>query len=122
MSRHGIVTGSYYHDTPGPLARSMKDVGILLDIMHGPDSHDNLTFEGIGRNPPNGYAAAVTSKSSLSSMKLGIPWQAYWASNGVGERPSTILQHANNVSLACELTWQPSTVRDETVRASRSRR
>ncbi|KAL4935299.1 amidase signature domain-containing protein [Aspergillus oleicola] len=41
MSRHGIVTGSYYHDKPGPLARSMKDVAILLDIKTGPDPYDN---------------------------------------------------------------------------------
>ncbi|KAH7309742.1 amidase signature domain-containing protein [Stachybotrys elegans] len=79
MSRHGIVTGSYWHDTPGPLARSMKDVSIMLDIMVGIDRYDNLTAEAIGHEPPNGYAAEVVDKQALRGMKLGLPWNPYWS-------------------------------------------
>ncbi|KAK8061838.1 hypothetical protein PG994_008204 [Apiospora phragmitis] len=84
MSRHGIVTGSYYHDTPGPLARSMRDVAILLDIMHGPDQLDNLTYQAIGNYPEagaGGYAAHVADKTALRGMKLGLPWDPYWSTN-----------------------------------------
>ncbi|KAL4955795.1 amidase signature domain-containing protein [Aspergillus filifer] len=81
MSRHGIVTGSYYHDTPGPLARSMKDVAILLDIMAGPDRYDNLTFQAIGHYPEAGYAAEVAGKDTLPGLKLGLPWDPYWSTN-----------------------------------------
>lgn len=87
MSRHGVVTGSYYHDTPGPLTRSMKDVAIMLDIMKGIDKYDNLTFEATGRYPVNGYTSAVRQKGSLKGVKLGLPWKAYWAANGVSRCP-----------------------------------
>lgn len=83
MSRNGIVTGSYWHDTPGPLVRTIKDAAILLDMMAGPDRHDNLTFEAIDHIPGKGYAAEVVSKDGLKGMKLGVPWYPYWATNGV---------------------------------------
>jgi amidase len=83
MSRHGIVTGSYYHDTPGPLARSMADAALLLDIMVGSDRYDNLTFQAIGHYAEAGYAQEVVGKEALCGMKLGLPWDPYWSTNGV---------------------------------------
>lgn len=83
MSRHGVVTGSYWHDTPGPLTRSIKDSAILLDIMAGPDRYDNLTFEAVGHIPAGGYVDEVTDKGGLKGMKLGLPWDPYWSTNAV---------------------------------------
>lgn len=83
ISRHGIVPGSFYHDTPGPVARSIKDVAVMLDIMAGPDRLDNLTFDGLGRYPEDGYAAQVVGKDALLGMKLGLPWNPYWSTIGV---------------------------------------
>ncbi|KAK2044727.1 amidase signature enzyme, partial [Colletotrichum somersetense] len=82
ISRHGVVTGSYYHDTPGPLARSMKDVSIMLDIMAGPDHYDNLTAEAIGHDPAKRYSAEVVGKEALRGMKLGLPWNPFWSTVG----------------------------------------
>lgn len=48
MSHHGIVTGSYWHDTPGPLARFMKGVSILLEIIVRTDRYDHLKLEAVG--------------------------------------------------------------------------
>ncbi|CAI6332143.1 unnamed protein product [Periconia digitata] len=81
QSRHGIVTGSYWHDTPGTLAHSIADVGLLLDIMSGPDQYDNLTFESVGRISEDGYASKVAGKEALKGMKFGIPWDPYWSTN-----------------------------------------
>lgn len=83
MSRHGVVTGSYYHDTPGPLARSMKDVSILLDIMVGLDKYDNLTRTAVERSPEDGYVSKLVGKQALKGMKFGLPWYPYWGTNGV---------------------------------------
>lgn len=55
------------------MARSVRDVAVLLDIMAGPDRLDNLTFDALGNFPKNGYAAEVTDQSSLKGMKLGLP-------------------------------------------------
>ncbi|KDN68537.1 hypothetical protein CSUB01_12472, partial [Colletotrichum sublineola] len=79
ISRHGVVTGSYYHDTPGPLARSVKDVSIMLDIMVGPDRYDNLTAEAIGHDPAKRYSAEIVGKEALRGMKLGLPWNPFWS-------------------------------------------
>ncbi|KAF9870983.1 amidase [Colletotrichum karsti] len=87
ISRHGIIPGSYYHDTPGPMAHSMKDVAILLDIMAGPDRFDNLTFDALGHYPTNGYFAEITDQKSLKGMKLGVPWNPYWSTIGAINSP-----------------------------------
>ncbi|KAK7408461.1 hypothetical protein QQX98_009388 [Neonectria punicea] len=87
MSRHGIVPGSFYHDTPGPLARSVKDVALLLDVMSGPDVYDNLTFEALGHYPKDGFASWVKSKDSLKGMKLGLPWNPWWSTNAAINTP-----------------------------------
>ncbi|KAF7538142.1 hypothetical protein G7054_g3176 [Neopestalotiopsis clavispora] len=81
VSRHGVVTGSYYHDSPGPLARSMRDVAMMLDIMHGPDSYDNLTYQAIGHYPDDEYSAHIVDKKALEGIKLGLPWDPYWSTN-----------------------------------------
>lgn len=88
VSRHGVVPGSYYHDTPGPLARSMGDVAVMLDIVRGPDPKDNLTFQAVGNYPEgsDGYAAHVGDKTSLRGMKLGLPWDPYWSTNAVSAK------------------------------------
>lgn len=86
MSRYGVVTGSYWHDTPGPLARSMSDVALLMDIMSGPDRHDNLTFEAIGHQAES-YSAQLVKKDALQGMKLGLPWDPYWSTIAVSYLP-----------------------------------
>ncbi|KAK1950836.1 amidase signature enzyme, partial [Colletotrichum sublineola] len=86
ISRHGVVTGSYYHDTPGPLARSVKDVSIMLDIMVGPDRYDNLTAEAIGHDPAKRYSAEIVGKEALRGMKLGLPWNPFWSTEDYEKR------------------------------------
>ncbi|KAI1453757.1 amidase signature domain-containing protein [Annulohypoxylon moriforme] len=87
ISRHGIVPGSFYHDTPGPMARSMKDVALLLDVMAGADRYDNLTWNALGKYPSGSYAAKVVKQDALKGMKLGIPWNPYWSTNPAVNAP-----------------------------------
>lgn len=61
----------------------MRDVAYLLDAMYGPDQHDNYTLAQLGRTPPEGYTAYLTTKTSLKGMRLGIPWNPYWSTNAV---------------------------------------
>jgi len=130
MSRHGIVTGSYYHDTPGPLARSMKDVSILLDIMVGTDTYDNLTLTAVGQPQANSYASKVVGKQALKGMKLGLPWFPYWASQGHINSPGNRAQYMQrireledagatiyNITVSC--TWPSHTVQIETLECLR---
>ncbi|KAI0153019.1 amidase signature domain-containing protein [Xylariaceae sp. FL1272] len=80
-SRHGIIPGSFYHDTSGPLARSMKDIAYVLDAITGADQYDNLTWNALAHYPTEKYASYVSKKASLKGMKLGLPWNPYWSTN-----------------------------------------
>ena len=56
----------------------MRDVAMMLDIMHGPDSYDNLTYQAIGHYPDDEYSAHIVDKKALEGIKLGLPWDPYW--------------------------------------------
>ena len=43
ISTHGILPLSPSLDTPGPMARTVRDVALLYDVLHGPDPLDPLT-------------------------------------------------------------------------------
>jgi len=51
VSRRGIVPLSHTQDIPGPLARSVTDVALLLEVLAGVDPDDPQTAEGYGRAP-----------------------------------------------------------------------
>lgn len=78
-----MIPGSFYHDTPGPVARSISDVAIIFDIIAGADPLDNLTYNALGHIPEDGYASRVVGQEALKGMKLGLPWNPYWATGGV---------------------------------------
>jgi aspartyl-tRNA(Asn)/glutamyl-tRNA(Gln) amidotransferase subunit A len=43
ISTHGILPLSHSLDTPGPMARTVRDVALLYDLLQGPDPLDPLT-------------------------------------------------------------------------------
>ncbi|MDB5362629.1 MAG: amidase [Rhodospirillales bacterium] len=43
ISTHGILPLSPSLDTPGPMARTVRDVALLYNVLHGPDPLDPLT-------------------------------------------------------------------------------
>ncbi len=49
-SRSGIVPISYTQDTPGPMARTVKDAAILLGAITGIDSSDHKTLASFGKS------------------------------------------------------------------------
>jgi amidase len=87
VSRYGIATGSYGHDTPRALASSMKNVAVLLDIIHGVDACDTLTVQAVAHSPIKGCAAEIVGENALKSMKLDVPWDAYWKFKGYVSSP-----------------------------------
>jgi Asp-tRNA(Asn)/Glu-tRNA(Gln) amidotransferase A subunit family amidase len=69
ISRHGIVPLASTQDTGGPLARTVSDLAILLDVMAGPDAGDPATRASEGRRPKS-YQAAL-SAGSLTAIRIG---------------------------------------------------
>jgi amidase len=66
-SRSGVIPLSLTFDTTGVLARSIKDLSIVLDAIAGADSQDDATQQP--RHP--GYAAALGTRS-LVGARLGV--------------------------------------------------
>ena len=49
ISRSGIIPISFTQDTPGPMARTVRDAAIFLGILAGVDSTDAKTLENRGK-------------------------------------------------------------------------
>ena len=68
-SRSGVIPMSLTTDTTGPLARSVRDIAIILDAIAHPDPDDAATL-GVER-PRTSYIAALDSVS-LHGARLGV--------------------------------------------------
>ena len=66
-SRWGVVSFASSLDTPGPLARTVKDNALMLQSMAGYDAKDSTS---VNREVPD-FAAALTG--DIRGMKIGIP-------------------------------------------------
>lgn len=70
LSRHGIVPLSDTQDTPGPLARTVMDLALVLDATAGPDPSDPSTALTHPRaHPP--YASGL-SADGLRGARIGV--------------------------------------------------
>ena len=67
VSRSRVVPISHSQDTPGPMARSVRDVALLLSAMAGPDASDAAMAGTTVRD----YAAGL-SASALSGQRIGV--------------------------------------------------
>jgi len=66
-SRWGVVSFASSLDTPGPLARTVKDNALLLQSMSGFDPKDSTSAN---KDVPD-FAAAMTG--NIKGLKIGIP-------------------------------------------------
>ena len=69
-SRSGIVPLSSTQDIGGPLARSVGDLAIVLDVTVGFDASDPQTTASVGKIPESYYAALSTLDPS--TLRLGL--------------------------------------------------
>lgn len=71
VSRTGMYDG--YPSEPatmGPMARTVRDLAELLDVMAGYDAEDPLTALGVGHTPTS--YAGLLDRNSLRGARLGI--------------------------------------------------
>ncbi len=68
----GVVplSGTYV-DVVGPMARTVRDAAIVLDVIAGPTTEDLATFASEGHMPESGYVAAL-DVGSLDGRRFGL--------------------------------------------------
>jgi Asp-tRNA(Asn)/Glu-tRNA(Gln) amidotransferase A subunit family amidase len=77
----GIVplSGSYV-DVVGPLARSVRDAALALDVIAGPTPEDPATYAAVDHMPEGGYLAALDG-ATLAGKRFGLVgagWRERW--------------------------------------------
>jgi amidase len=70
VSRFGLLPASPSQDTMGPMARTVTDAAILLDVIAGYDPEDAMTSYAVGRRPES-YADGL-SRAGLRGARIGV--------------------------------------------------
>lgn len=87
----GIVPLSgTYADVVGPIARSVRDAALALDVMAGPTPEDLATYAAAGHLPASGYAAALLA-GGLEGKRFGLV--------GTGWRDDFLPLHADTEAI-----------------------
>jgi aspartyl-tRNA(Asn)/glutamyl-tRNA(Gln) amidotransferase subunit A len=74
VSRHGVHPLAWTLDHPGPMARTVRDVALLLDVIAGPDPHDPTTLSAPA--PPSALDAVDAlpgTSAPLRGVRVGVP-------------------------------------------------
>ena len=78
VSRYGVIPITADQDTPGPIAKTVRDAAILLGVLEGaaPDPNDPATR---ACTPPPGrdYTRGLTA-GALAGARIGIPRAFYY--------------------------------------------
>jgi amidase len=75
VSRAGMTPLNSVRDTAGPMARSIADMTILLDVIVGPDPDDAATARAEGHRPSS-YMASLHA-DALKGARLGVLRQVF---------------------------------------------
>lgn len=77
----GVVPiNATYLDVVGPIARTVRDAAVVLDVIAGPTDEDLATYAARDRMPEGGYAAALRS-ASITGKRFGLVgrgWRDDW--------------------------------------------
>jgi len=89
VSRSGIVPISHTQDTAGPMARTVRDVAIVLGAMAGADSEDFATADGQRKQYPD-YTKFL-DPAGLKGARLGVVRKYFGFSDAVDGLMDTLL-------------------------------
>ncbi|BDP42600.1 amidase [Deinococcus aetherius] len=79
-------------DVLGPLARTVRDAAVMLDVMAGPCDEDPVTQAASGHLPREGYAAALRV-GALRGKRLGL-YGPGWRDQPLGEETRRLYERA----------------------------
>jgi aspartyl-tRNA(Asn)/glutamyl-tRNA(Gln) amidotransferase subunit A len=72
VSTAGVLPLSPSYDVPGPMARRMRDVALVLGVLAGRDPSDPATLDAPVPDYPR------TAFDDLTDVRIGIPTRYFW--------------------------------------------
>ncbi len=72
VSRYGVTPLSHSLDTAGPMARTVEDLALMLNVLAGPDEHDPVSITA----PQVDYVALL--QGGVGGLRIGVPVQYVW--------------------------------------------
>ena len=91
LSRSGIIPISHSQDTPGPVARTVADVAVLLSALTGIDPRDAATNSSRGKAAPD-YTAFLDA-NALRGARIGVARKYF----GQNDRSDVLMAEAIEV-------------------------
>ncbi len=75
VSRYGVIAYGSSLDQVGPLARSVEDCAIMLEVIAGHDPRDTTSAP----HPVPSFTKALHSRKDLQGLKVGVPKEFFTA-------------------------------------------
>jgi amidase len=90
ISRAGVIPIAHSQDTPGPMARTVRDVAILLGALAGSDPRDSATAASDGRIAAD-YTRFLDPKG-LQGARIGVARKYFGFNDAVDDLMNTVLE------------------------------
>lgn len=98
VSRAGVIPVSYTQDTVGPVARTVRDAAMLLEVIAGTDPDDPFTAESRQRGGRD-FTSGLT-QDALHGVRVGVARNLF----GVNLVADRVAERALDVLRACGAT------------------
>lgn len=89
VSRFGCIAYGSSLDQIGPMARTVKDTALLLQVIAGFDEKDSTS----ARIPVPDYLRAMDARTDMQGLRLGVPEQ-YFGLEGLDPEVDAVCQHS----------------------------
>lgn len=107
----GVMPLSSLRDVVGPIARSVRDAALALDVLAGFTMADAKTVAAIGRRPSGGYAARLGT-ATLQGKRIGL-YGPGWRDQPLSAETERLYHRAQS-----EMTAQGAVLVEDPFRAS----
>jgi amidase len=88
----GVVPLSGNRDVVGPIARTVRDVALCLDVLAGYSAEDPKTLAAVGHQPNGGYTSLL-SADALNGKRLGL-YGPGWRNQPLSEEAAALYERA----------------------------
>ena len=98
VSRSGVIPIAHSQDTPGPMARTVRDAAILLSALAGVDQRDSATAESSGRIPAD-YTRFL-DPNGLKGARIGVARKYFGFSDAVDSLMNDLIEQIKRAGAA----------------------